>query len=67
MGRYKVVNYLDQGSFASIFTICDIKEDIHNDQTLVIKVGDDVEGFLDEIITLKKLGVVQKRLEEQYL
>ena len=67
MGRYKVVNYLDQGSFGFIFTISDMNNDIKNDHDLVLKIGDDIEGFQEEILTLKKLDIVQKRMQEQLL
>lgn len=66
MGRYKVVSYLDQGSFGYIFTISDNKASVENDQELVLKIGDDIEGFQEEIITLKKLDLVQKRMNEQH-
>ena len=65
MGRYKVVEYLDQGSFGYIFTISDLNNDPQNDQDLVLKIGDDIEAFQEEIVTLKKLDVVQKRIQEQ--
>ena len=67
MGRYKVVDYLDQGSFGMIFTVADINNDPENDRDLVLKIGDDLEGFQEEIVTLQKLDIVQKRMQEQRL
>ena len=62
LGRYKVIDYLDQGSFGYIFTMCDLKNDIQTDQDLVIKVGEDIQGYMEEVVTLIKLDVVQKHV-----
>ena len=65
MDRYKVVNYLDQGSFGIVFTVEDMKADIKGEHDLVLKVGDNLESFEKEIITLMKLDLVQKRIERE--
>ena len=62
LGRYKVIDYLDQGSFGYIFTVCDLKNEIQTDQDLVIKVGEDIQGYMEEVVTLIKLDVVQKHV-----
>ena len=65
MNRYKIVNYLDKGSFGFVFTVQDMNADIKDDHDLVLKVGDNLENFEKEIITLMKLDLVQKRHQEQ--
>ena len=62
LGRYKVIDYLDQGSFGYIFTVSDLKNEIQTDQDLVIKVGEDIQGYMEEVVTLIKLDVVQKHV-----
>ena len=59
MDRYKVIDYLDQGSFGYIFTVSDLKNEIETDQDLVIKIGEDIQGYMEEVVTLIKLNVVQ--------
>ena len=62
LDRYKIIDYLDQGSFGYIFTVSDLKNDIETDQDLVIKIGEDIQGYMEEVVTLIKLNVVQKHV-----